>query len=124
MRFLADVGTSRSTAADLRLHGHDVIHLREVGLHRLPDNEILEMAGREQRIVLTFDLDFEDLLAAGSHALPSVVIFRLQDQTPASVTPKLLNLIQERTAELMAGVVVIVEDRRYRLRRLPISPRT
>jgi predicted nuclease of predicted toxin-antitoxin system len=35
------------------------------------------MAGREQRIVLTFDLDFGDLLAAGAHALPSVVIFRL-----------------------------------------------
>jgi len=120
MRFLADVGISRSTAADLRRHGHDVTHLREVELHRLPDDEILEMAGREQRIVLTFDLDFGDLLAAGSHAFPSVVIFRLQDQTPASVTPKLLDLLREREADLLAGAVVIVEDRRYRLRRLPI----
>src|SRR4051794_37065464 len=62
----------------------------EEGLHRLPDNEILGLALREQRIVLTFDLDFGDLLELGSLSLPSVIIFRLEDQTPDSVTPRLL----------------------------------
>jgi predicted nuclease of predicted toxin-antitoxin system len=121
MRFLADVGISRSTAEELRRLGHSALHLREELLHRLPDNEILQMARREGRIVLTFDLDFGDLLAAGSHDLPSVVIFRLQNQTPSSVTPKLLDLIRERKTELEAGAIVIVEEGRYRLRRLPIQ---
>lgn len=120
MRFLSDVGISRSTTEELRRRGHHVLHLREEGLHRLPDDTILELAQREQRVVLTFDLDFGDLLAAGAHTLPSVVIFRLQDQTPASVTPRLLNLVDERQTELEAGAIVIVEDQRYRLRRLPI----
>jgi predicted nuclease of predicted toxin-antitoxin system len=121
MRFLADVGISRSTAEALRQRGHSALHLREEGLHRLPDHEILELAQREGRVVLTFDLDFGDLLAAGAHTLPSVVIFRLQNQTPSSVTPKLLDLIRERKAELEAGAVVIIEEGRYRLRRLPIQ---
>ena len=91
------------------------------GAHRLPDDEILRLAQRERRVVLTFDLDFGDLLAAGAFSLPSVVIFRLLDQTPASVTPKLLHLLSERAQEIEEGAIVIVEDRRYRLRRLPIE---
>lgn len=121
MRFLSDVGISRSTTVELRQRGHDVLHLREEGLQRLPDDRILDLAQHEQRIVLTFDLDFGDLLALGTHSFPSVVIFRLQDQTPDSVTPRLLRLIDERKDELEAGAIVIVEDQRYRLRRLPIQ---
>lgn len=124
MRFLADMGVSRSTAEELRRREHDVAHLSEEGLHRLPDDEILRLARQERRVVLTFDLDFGDLLAAGAFFLPSVIIFRLQDQTPASVTPKLLSLIAERGREIEEGAVVIVEERRYRLRRLPIQKGT
>jgi predicted nuclease of predicted toxin-antitoxin system len=79
------------------------------------------MARDENRIVLTFDLDFGDLLAAGSHHLPSVILFRLRDQTPRSVNPRLLALLLEREEDLLAGALVIVEDNRYRLRRLPIQ---
>jgi predicted nuclease of predicted toxin-antitoxin system len=121
MRFLADVGVSVSTAEMLRQRGHEVLHLSEVSLHRLPDDEILVLARDESRVVLTFDLDFGDLLAAGSHRLPSVILFRLRDQTPRSVNPRLLALLSERTEDLLAGALVIVEDNRYRLRRLPIQ---
>jgi predicted nuclease of predicted toxin-antitoxin system len=121
MRFLADMGVSRALAGELRHREHDVLHLSEEGLHRLPDDEILRFAQRERRVILTFDLDFGDLLAAGAFSLPSVVIFRLLDQTPASVTPKLLHLLSERAQEIEEGAIVIVEDRRYRLRRLPIQ---
>jgi predicted nuclease of predicted toxin-antitoxin system len=123
MRFLADVGVSRTSAAELRRRGHEVVHLSEERLHRLPDDEILRLAQREGRVILTFDLDFGDLLAAGAFSLPSVIIFRLQDQTPAAVTPKLLNLLSERERDLAEGAIVIVEERRYRLRHLPIQPR-
>lgn len=96
MRFLADVGVSVSIAEMLREHGHDVLHLSEQSLHRLPDDEILVLARRDGRVILTFDLDFGDLLAAGSHSLPSVILFRLHDQTPPSVAPRLLAVISER----------------------------
>jgi len=121
MRFLSDVGISRSTTQELRRCGHSVLHLREEGLQRLSDPEILDRARQEKRIVLTFDLDFGDLLAACSHELPSVIIFRLQDQTPSSVTPRLLDVIHKRKDELEAGAILVVEEGRYRLRRLPIQ---
>lgn len=75
MKFLADVGISMSTVRTLRQHGYDVVHLREEGLQRLPDSGIMRKSRAEARIVLTFDLDFADLLALGASDSPSVVIF-------------------------------------------------
>ncbi len=121
MKFLADVGISMRTVRALRERGHDVAHLREQGLQRLADPEILKKAAVEGRVVLNFDLDFGDLLALGIEKSPSVVIFRLHDETPASVNPRLLEVLNERQSELHDGTLIVVEDARYRMRRLPIE---
>ncbi len=120
MKFLCDMGVSTSTARALRERGHDVLHLREKGLRKLPDPDIVEKARQEERVILTFDLDFGDLLTAGLHRSPSVILFRLHNQTPPVVTRRLLALLSERSREIEEGAVIVVEDTRYRVRRLPI----
>jgi predicted nuclease of predicted toxin-antitoxin system len=122
VKFLADMGISMTVVQALREQGYDAIHLLEEGLERLPDPAILAKAMQEQRIVLTCDLDFAELLAAGNYALPSVIIFRLQNYTPASVRPKLLGALLQYGQELSAGAILTVENSRYRLRLLPIRP--
>jgi predicted nuclease of predicted toxin-antitoxin system len=104
----------------LRAAGHDAVHLRHEGLIKLPDAEIVEKALREDRVVLTFDLDFGDILAAAHSKSPSVVIFRLRNQTPAAVNPRLDRVINDCKEELAYGAIIIVEDEGYRVRRLPI----
>ncbi len=66
MKFLADMGVSVSTIASLREAGHDSVHLRDEGLIRMEDADILHKARSEGRVVLTFDLDFGDLVAQRS----------------------------------------------------------
>ena len=61
-------------------------------------------------------------LATGVHALPSVILLRMHNQTPSSVTSRLLEVLSERSDELIAGAIIIVQDARYRVRRLPIRP--
>jgi predicted nuclease of predicted toxin-antitoxin system len=121
VKFLADMGVSMSTVASLRAAGHDAAHLRDQGLLTMEDADILDKAGSENRVVLTFDLDFGDLLAASGEKLPSVIIFRLRNQTPAAVRPKLFAILSECEADLNTGVVIVVEEARYRVRRLPIQ---
>jgi predicted nuclease of predicted toxin-antitoxin system len=70
------MGVSMTVVRNLREAGYEAIHLRDEGLQRLPDPEIVEKARQEELIILTFDLDFGDLLAASSDPLPSVIIFR------------------------------------------------
>jgi predicted nuclease of predicted toxin-antitoxin system len=121
MKFLADAGVSLTTTEVLRRLNHDVVHLREQGLQKLPDVQVLEKARSELRVLLTFDLDFADLLALGVYDSPSVVIFRLRDAKPDPVNRRLLDVLDARAAELDVGVIIVVEESRYRMRRLPIS---
>jgi predicted nuclease of predicted toxin-antitoxin system len=120
MKFLADMGVSMTTVEVLRGLGHDIVHLREQDLIRMEDPDIIVKARREARVVLTFDLDFGEIMALTRTASPSVVLFRMRNQTPASVTPRLIQLVNERESQLAQGAFVTVEDNGYRLRRLPI----
>jgi hypothetical protein len=63
MRFLADMGVSQRIVEWLRSEGHDAVHLRDEQLHRLPNGAIFEKAEAERRIILTFDLDFGEIVA-------------------------------------------------------------
>jgi predicted nuclease of predicted toxin-antitoxin system len=69
VKFLADMGVSMTTVLAQREAGEQVVHLREEGLHGLPDDRIIEKAMREVWVVLTFDLDFGELLAAAGDTI-------------------------------------------------------
>jgi len=116
------MGLARSTVSWLKGQGHEAKHLRDEGLQRLPDEEIFAKATREQSIILTFDLDFSEIVATARQSLPSVIIFRLQDERPDNVNRRLEVVLQGVANELNQGAIVSVDETRYRVRRLPIQP--
>ena len=120
MRFLADMGISPGVVAFLSDLGHDAVHLHEQGLDRLPDGEILRMAKDEERILLTHDLDFGDLVAASGERLPSAVIFRLRNMQPNRVNHYLQSVVAKYRDALENGVIVSVTEGKIRSRILPI----
>lgn len=121
MRFLADMGVSMRVVEWLRSSGHDAIHLRNAGLQKLPNGEIFQKAIREERIVLTFDLDFGEIVAASGGASISVILFRLRNTRADFVVQRLKIVLEKSSEELAQGAVVLVEDGRYRVRRMPIG---
>lgn len=64
MKFLADMGISPRVVDELRQKGYDAVHLLDEELGRMSDGKILEKARQEERVLLTHDLDFGELLAA------------------------------------------------------------
>lgn len=121
MNFLLDMGISPGVMPVLRGLGHNASHLHVERLHRLTDSQILDKARAEGAIVLTHDLDFGTLLAASREALPSVIIFRLADMRPENVGRHLLSIIARYADDLERGALLSVNERRVRLRPLPIS---
>lgn len=121
MRFLADMGISPKTVAFLRDLGHDAVHLHALGLDRLPDSAILELARAESRVLLTHDLDFAELIAAGGEELPSVIVFRLRRMQPEGVNHHLQSIITQHQESLERGAIVSVVEGRARVRLLPIG---
>ena len=121
MRFLADVNIDMRVVAWLRESGHEATHLREEGLHRMADADIFARAAVEDRIVLTFDLDFADIAAATSGKATSVILLRLQNTRTAFVLRRLATVLESSRLPLEHGAVVVVEDARLRFRYLPIG---
>lgn len=86
----------------------------------MPDEEILSKARAENRIVLTIDLDFGDLLAISGAALPSVVIFRLGNASREVVEARLSDVLFHCTDDLRTGAIISVSDGVFRVRALPM----
>lgn len=114
------MGIPMGSVRYLRQAGHDIVHLREQGLQRLPDPEILEKAPDGGRVLLTHDLDFGQLLALSGATSPSVIVFRLADMRPDSVNRHLDRVLQQAEHEMAQGAVVSVREGQVRVRTLPI----
>lgn len=121
MRFLADMGVSLRVVSWLRGQGHDATHLREEGLKRLPNGEIFKKAVLERRILLTFDLDFGEIVALSRGEKCSVIVFRLRNTRTFHVIARLEAVLKASSGHLEKGAVVVVEESRHRIRYLPVG---
>jgi predicted nuclease of predicted toxin-antitoxin system len=121
LKFLADMGVAGRVVEWLRANGHDAVQLREQGLERLPDSDIFKKAAEEQRIILTFDLDFGEIMALSSTRPICVIIFRLRNSRTPHVIARRQKVLDTSIADLVAGAVVVVEETRHRVRHLPLG---
>ena len=120
MRFLADMGISPVTVAFLGGLGHDATHLHDEGLDELEDPDIFAKARDENRVLLTHDLGFGELVAATGSRLPSVIVFRLRNMRPDRVNHFLHRIIADHQEALERGAIVSVTEGQIRVRLLPI----
>lgn len=123
MRLLVDQNLARRVAVLLRDAGHDAVHVSERGLASADDDEILALAAREGRVVISEDTDFGALLARAGVSAPSFVLLRAaQPLTPDQQSSLLIANLDAVEDELAAGAVGGVSRGRLRVRRLPIVP--
>ena len=122
MRFLIDECLPARIAELLRAAGHDCAHVYELGLGGQPDEQIMAAADRENRILVSADTDFGELLANAPVLAPSVILLRRTDKQARSLTAVILANLAQITDDLAAGALVVISDARIRARRLPMKP--
>lgn len=121
MKFLLDMGISGRAGNWLQDQGYDIVHLSDVGLFDLPDADIITKAIKEDKIILTADMDFGHILAFSKSDTVSVIQFRLSDFTPAALIEKLQLVLEKFSTQMQAGHhIITVEDNKVRVRKLPI----
>ena len=81
------------------------------------DEQVLDRARTEERVLLTFDKDFGDLvLRRGLGSSRGVVLFRLPMEKPAELARRIVAAL--RTRDDWSGHFSVVEPERIRMRRL------
>lgn len=120
-KFLLDADMPRSSAGVVRDLGFDVEDVRDLGMRYAQDKEIIDYARETDRIVVTMDLDFGEILRYPQH--PGAIILRL----PSGFTIKKINrvlgdFLSTQEMEILKESIIIVEL--GRCRRRPIRSAT
>jgi len=100
----------------LRQLGHDVVYMSDVA-PRTEDIEVLARAARENRLLLTEDKDFGDLVFRQARPVPGIVLLRIDPSRRSRKGARLMVVI-DRFGETLFGRYTVIEDARFRSRRL------
>jgi len=121
MKLLLDQGLPRSSASSLRSLGFDAIHTGECGLSTATDMEILEIGRRQDQCIVTLDSDFHTLIALLEWQDPSAIRVRIEGLRAREMTRLIVRTIDICGQDIEKGGLVSVEERRVRVRHLPIT---
>lgn len=118
MRFLANENFPLASVRRLREAGHDVTAILEIEPGS-KDSSVLARAVREERIILTFDRDYGELIyRRGMPPPPGVVFLRFVPRFPKEAAEVVLAL--EETPGLgLKGRYTVIDSQRVRQRPLP-----
>lgn len=118
MRFLANENFPLASVKRLRQNGHDVVAVSEE-MAGAKDQEVLARATEEERIILTFDRDYGELIY--KHGLPipdGIVYFRFEPSSPDQPAEYMLQLMATPDYLKLNGKFTVAEPGQIRQRPL------
>src|SRR5688500_5952315 len=108
MRVIVDECTGVVVARWLATLGHDVLSIRD-SYPRMPDIDILDLAVRTNRIVITNDKDFSTLVFREQRQHRGVILLRLPDSRIRTKIAALERFLAELPDDLSTSIVVITD---------------
>jgi predicted nuclease of predicted toxin-antitoxin system len=117
MDFLANENIPRSSTRLLEESGHDILRIADE-MPGATDRQVLERAIEENRIILTFDRDYGELIFRHkARNVNGIVYFRFAPTSPDEAGVILSGILQEQGITL-AGMFTVIERDRIRQRAL------
>ena len=120
-RLLVDMNLSTEWLPLLRAAGHEAVHWSELGDPRAPDTVLMQWAIANGYAVFTHDLDFGTMLALSGADGPSVLPVRSLSVLLEAIGTLVLSLLKTYGAEIEQGALVVADQRRERVRILPLK---
>jgi predicted nuclease of predicted toxin-antitoxin system len=117
MKIKLDENLPLLIASRLTALGHDVHTTLEEGVAGCPDPQIWEAAQREERFLITQDMDFSDArsFTPGTHY--GVLLIRLHSPSRLNLAERINELFQAEDINGWARCFVVVTERKIRVRR-------
>jgi len=117
LRFLADESFDFAVVRALRRAGFDVFCVSE-STPRAEDSEVIGLALREGRILLTEDKDFGRLVYSHGQETLGVIFLRFPTFARKQISRDVVNLVKQQ-GEKLAGSFVTVQPGRIRISHAP-----
>jgi predicted nuclease of predicted toxin-antitoxin system len=114
VRLLVDISAGLSVTEALRRLGHDAADVRERD-PRMEDVDILAWAVAEQRLVVTMDKDFGELVYRSGHSHAGVLLLRLDAMRTAGKV-QIVEAIFQQFGDQLPGRFAVYQDGRLRIR--------
>ena len=106
LHFLADESCDFGVVRALRSKRYDVLAVGEI-TSRSDDEQIMEQAYKEGRILLTEDKDFGWLAYVGRKACPGVILMRFPGNARKSLSESVVSVVEKHKEELLQSFTVI-----------------
>lgn len=116
MRLLLDENLSPQQAAILREQGHDAIAVVDAGLSGQPDEKIRGFAIAENRVLLTLDSDFANMLRFPTSGTPGVIRLKIHPPTEQAVREQIQKALTLLKDTPLAGCLAVSHGDMIRIR--------
>src|SRR5258707_1135875 len=121
LRLVIDMNLSPDWVPVLAAAGWLSVHWSTIGDVKALDPVVMDWARTNNYVVFTHDLDFSAILALTRAVGPSVLQVRSQNILPDHMGPIVLAALRDHSALLLAGAVVSVDEKKSRVRALPLK---
>lgn len=117
LKFLTDENIFPSTLQILRSYNLDVMDIKELGLTGISDREIIDLAKREGRILVSLDLHFANIFLFPPAECPGIIVIRIKPAVPAKVDRAVEDFLQRMEPQKIQNALVIIGEDKFRIRR-------
>jgi len=117
MKFLIDQDVYTITIRFLRELGHDVVLAADLGLSRANDEILLQTAHEQDRIFVTRDRDYGNLVFVKSFGA-GVIYLRILPSSANSIHQELKTILESYSVDDLRTSFVVVNSNGHRIRRL------
>ena len=110
LKFLTDENVSASLVNVIRSKEYNVKDIKEEKLFGISDNEVVKLAFKEGRVVITHDKDFANLLKYSSIKHKGVIWLRFTNQSPRNVIKLFVPILEKLKESRIRNSLVIIGD--------------
>lgn len=109
LKFLAHENIASRIIIKILENGFDIKRIDKIS-PGLSDDDIIEIAQKENRIILTHDKDFANIYKYPLKKHEGVILIRLKNQSPKNVIKYLIPLIKQGKEKLNNSLAILNEQ--------------
>jgi len=116
LKFLVDVGVGKAVELFLKGQGYDTKTVRAID-PQMPDEEIIRLSSKENRMIITMDKDFGELVYHYGIDHCGILLLRLEDATGSEKQEVVASILAKHSTDIVNRYCVFQNDK-LRIRKI------